>query len=66
MLQICSTKTGQGGGFLLKETDPQHVLTPEDFNDEITFFQLAKSLIKKISPIPLEPGIIFSRSHTVL
>jgi len=59
MLQICSTKTGQGGGFLLKETDPQHVLTPEDFNDEITFFQLAKSFIKKIIPDSFRTGDYF-------
>ena len=58
------TKTGQGGAFLLKEMDPQDVLTPEDFNDEIKMIKQTTDeyVDKEIQPVlerleKLEPGL---------
>ncbi|MEE8128417.1 MAG: acyl-CoA dehydrogenase family protein [Nitrospinaceae bacterium] len=58
------TKTGQGGGFLLKEMDPQDVLTPEDFNDEIKMIKQTTDeyVDNEIQPMlerleKLEPGL---------
>ncbi|MCH8020678.1 acyl-CoA dehydrogenase family protein [candidate division KSB1 bacterium] len=58
------TKTGQGGAFLLKEMDPQDVLTPEDFNDEIKMIKQTTDeyVDNEIQPVlerleKLEPGL---------
>ncbi len=58
------TKTGQGGAFLLKEMDPQDVLTPEDFNDEIKMIKQTTDeyVDNEIQPMlerleKLEPGL---------
>jgi len=58
------TKTEQGGGFLLKEMDPQDVLTPEDFNDEIKMIKQTTDeyVDNEIEPVlarleKLEPGL---------
>ncbi len=57
-------KTGQGGAFLLKEADPQDVLTPEDFNDEIKMIKQTTDeyVDNEIQPVlerleKLEPGL---------